>query len=589
MHRPRALSFVLAALGFGSIPGCRAATEWRIVVHSDVPCDTSPRVVVWTGKDKPSAHASAPRAVSATCDSRTDDLYIVPSSADSFVLALTTRVDGGDPALCHSDDPPPGCVLQDWKLTFREHVGQVFETTLSRSCADVKCAEGFTCVRPGICVPDAVGSECEGGCSEQVLAGVPAQPTDVYAAGWSTCIRDTKARLTCWGDGTNGVPGHGSAEHVGATAGSTPASAGPIDFGGRRVQRFALAIEHACAILDDSSLVCWGANDLGQLGYGDTTPRGTSAATMPGKLPTIDLGPGRTAREVAVGEKTTCVILDDRSVKCWGGNAPAQLGYGDGLRKGGTPATVPAVIGTVPIGGPVRQISISTGHVCAVRMDGVLLCWGQNMFGALGLGDGTNRGDTPATVPSSLPNIVLSGGRTARRVFAASSATCVHATDKAVQCWGIGGFGLMGQGDTGTLGDSPATVPASGAPLSFGAGKTVEGLALTDFHACAVFSEGSLRCWGMNSEGQLGYGDKVNRGDAPATIPSLLPPVAVPAGRTVRSVATGGSHTCVILDDATVRCWGLNQRGQLGYGDSAPRADAAGTTPDRLPPVSVPQ
>ncbi len=587
-NAPLAPLAILGALGAG---GCRTPTEWRLIVHSDVPCGASPEVVLFSGADAKSALGGAPRAFAATCEGRVDDVYLVPEGdTQTFVAALATRVDGGDPTLCRQDDPPTGCVVQTWRLSFHAHSAQTFETTLSKSCADVRCGEGFTCVRPGVCVSDAPPTPCEDGCRAEQSATTA--PVDVYAAGGVTCVRDGLARVTCWGDGSSGVLGRGSTANAGDVASTTPDALGPIDFGlGRSVARFALAADHACAILDDATLRCWGANAQGQLGYGDTSPRGDAQATLPGKLAAIGLGAGRTARDVAVGLKTTCAVLDDGSLKCWGGQTGAELGYGDATPRGGTPATVPAVIPAVPlgVGRTAKRVAIGSSHVCVVRDDDALVCWGTNAFGELGYGDTSPRGDTPATTPAQLAAVSLGAGRTAARPFAAIESTCVLTSGQALVCWGIGGNGILGAGDPSTRGDTLATIPAKLPDLAFGAGVRPTAFSMGDTFACAALSDGGTRCWGSNEAGELGYGDTTIRGLNAATVPASLPSIPLPAGRTIRSLGLGTSHACALFDDASVRCWGRNASGQLGYGDTSPRGDVAATTPLRLPAVKLPK
>ena len=82
----------------------------------------------------------------------------------------------------------------------------------------------------------------------------------------------------------------------------------------------AAGAEHTCARLSDGTVKCWGRNDHGQLGQGDTVSRGFDVGTMGDDLPPVDLGTGRTAIAIAAGIEHTCALLDDHTVKCWGYN-----------------------------------------------------------------------------------------------------------------------------------------------------------------------------------------------------------------------------------------------------------------------------
>ena len=91
---------------------------------------------------------------------------------------------------------------------------------------------------------------------------------------------------------------------------------------------------YTCALLDDKSLKCWGGNYFGQLGLGDTNNRGDASGEMGDNLPVVDLGTGRTATAISCDYSSTCALLDDKSVKCWGGNYNGQLGLGDTNNRG---------------------------------------------------------------------------------------------------------------------------------------------------------------------------------------------------------------------------------------------------------------
>ena len=94
-------------------------------------------------------------------------------------------------------------------------------------------------------------------------------------------------------------------------------------------QRFSLGVDHACAIMTGGFIKCWGRNGDGQLGLGDTSNRGTYAGEMGDNLPAVDLGTGRTAKMISARYYHACAVLDDDSVKCWGDNYHGQLGLGD--------------------------------------------------------------------------------------------------------------------------------------------------------------------------------------------------------------------------------------------------------------------
>ena len=108
------------------------------------------------------------------------------------------------------------------------------------------------------------------------------------------------------------------------------------------------------------------------------------------------------------------------------------------------------------------------------------------------------------------------------------------------------------------------------------------GLSNGDDFTCAVFDSGFVRCWGRNDRGQLGLGDTLDRGDAPGEMGVNLPPVDLGAGARAVAVVAGQQHACALLADGGVKCWGANGFGRLGLGDTANRGDNPGEMGDAL-------
>lgn len=149
---------------------------------------------------------------------------------------------------------------------------------------------------------------------------------------------------------------------------------------GRTAKTVALGGDHGCAILDNGALKCWGSNAAGELGLGDGRDRGLDLNDMGDNLPAVDLGTGRTATLIVAGELHTCALLDDSSVKCWGDNSWGQLGQGDhwgrGLHAGEMGDHLPAVdLG--PHG--ARFLAATTDSTCALLDDDSLRCWGYHL------------------------------------------------------------------------------------------------------------------------------------------------------------------------------------------------------------------
>jgi uncharacterized repeat protein (TIGR01451 family) len=340
--------------------------------------------------------------------------------------------------------------------------------------------------------------------------------------------------------------GPGVAEQAGAGARSF--QSGTLDAGSL----------HTCAVLSGGAVRCWGYGFTGALGQGGTATIGDDEA--PAAAGPVDLGPDRTAKAIAAGGDFTCALLDDATVRCWGGNGSGQLGLGNATRIGDDekPAAAPAV--DLGPGRLARAITAGGSHACAILDDGSVRCWGEGDNGRLGLGTTQDIGDDET--PGSVPPVNLGPGRTAKAIAAGSANTCAILDDGSVRCWGAGGSGRLGLGGVATIGDdeSPAAVP----PVDLGAGRTAVAITAGDLHTCALLDDASVRCWGEGSEGRLGLGNTQDVGDDER--PGQVGTVDLGPGRTARAIAAGGSHTCAVRDDGTVLCWGDGGVGALGYG-----------------------
>jgi alpha-tubulin suppressor-like RCC1 family protein len=173
-----------------------------------------------------------------------------------------------------------------------------------------------------------------------------------------------------------------------------------------------------------------------------------------------------------------------------------------------------------------------------VLSDGNVSCWGSNSSGQLGTGL-----LTPGTSPSPVLAKGVSGAIT---VAAGQFHTC--AISSSLECWGANGSGQVGDGNTQPNEPDPKGIGVSNPTLVAGGGS----------HTCAVGSNG-LSCWGANFAGQLGLG--ANPGPIDPT-----KPIHVPLDGIVQRLALGGDHSCALLQDGRVLCWGLNDRGQTATG-----------------------
>jgi alpha-tubulin suppressor-like RCC1 family protein len=209
-------------------------------------------------------------------------------------------------------------------------------------------------------------------------------------------------------------------------------------------------------------------------------------------------------QKVRAGFDFTCAWLQSGDVRCWGYGENGRLGLGgiENLGDDELPSSVPPVdLG----GGTVADLTVGAGHACVLFDDGAVTCWGVGVFGALGYASLDHIGDDE--LPDAVGPVDL--GATATAAWAGSHNTCARLADTSIVCWGHGDLGANGYGSTDTIGDdeTPAGLP----PVSFGA----ELQQLTEGqgeHFCGVSDDG-LVCWGFNGWGQLGLGRTGNVGD----------------------------------------------------------------------------
>lgn len=289
---------------------------------------------------------------------------------------------------------------------------------------------------------------------------------------------------------------------------------------------------------------------------------------------------------IAAGEYSTCALLSNGTAKCWGYNMYGQLGDGT-FNDSATPVAVQGLAGATAIGGWDGY------HVCAVLSSGHAQCWGSGLYGSLGNGGGSD-----STAIKDVANL-----SNARTISTGSNNTCAAAIDGTAWCWGEEPLfdgqdytapaqapGLMGVADIVAAWDNTSVLLANGTVAGVGSNVSGEiGDGVVDFNAthvvsmftpvsglsqvtaiaagvsdeCALLSDGTVRCWGDDTHGQIGAGVTMP-GNAPPYGDSTPVPVTGLSGAT--AIAVGGSYACALLSDGTVDCWGDNEDGCLGNG-----------------------
>ncbi len=302
-----------------------------------------------------------------------------------------------------------------------------------------------------------------------------------------SCARLVDGGVRCWGRGSDGQLGQGSTVDVGLQ--EPPSSLAPIALGGPAVQLTAGG-DHACAVLEDGTLRCWGRNETGQLGYPDQFNVGDDE--VPASLPPVDVG-GPVA-QVTAGGQHTCARLTTDELRCWGANFTGQLGHGHTQIIGDNEA--PATAPPLELGEPVTFVDSFDHHSCAIMDSGALRCWGEGGNGQLGVGSTLDIGDNE--FPLAVRAVALGGQ--AVDVAAGDGHTCALLSGGAIFCWGYGYYGQLGYGNNNSS-NEPSPEPVEIAPAM-----VATSIEAGQRFTCLRSAASEIKCWGRNNYGQLGYG-----------------------------------------------------------------------------------
>ena len=301
---------------------------------------------------------------------------------------------------------------------------------------------------------------------------------DIAAGSTHTCIVHKDGKVSCWGFDLDGQLGHPEPDGHSATPLEVQGLTGAIAVtaGGN----------FTCAIRNDTTVACWGANGSGQLGTGDDKPKSTPVP-VPGLNDVVS---------IAAGLSHVCAAKSSGGVVCWGDGQLGQLGQAGGSQ---TPVAVGSITNAVMVAAGERWS-------CAVLQTGAVMCWGANEHGQLG--NGSSSADptpTPVAVTNLTDAIALSGG---------TNHMCAARKVGSVACWGGGGHGQLGDGTARAEDDPQGTFvladKISTAAFANGGGD----------HSCATTTANEVFCWGANDRGQLGT---ASQDDSPTPAAATLP------------------------------------------------------------------
>jgi hypothetical protein len=432
--------------------------------------------------------------------------------------------------------------------------------------------------------------------SGDTVAASPSAPRSAssvvsIAAGYRhTCVVLDGGRVSCWGYSLVGQLGNGRTDHIGDEPGEMGRNLTPVNLGrGRTATALTAGAGHTCALLDNEAVKCWGSGYSGQLGTGRRDTIGDEPGEMGKNLARVDLGRGRTATAIAAGFVHTCALLDNRAVTCWGGGYDGQLGNGGRDDIGDQPGEMGRNLAPVDLGTGRTAHAISAGgfHTCALLDDGTVKCWGAGYDGQLGNGSTDGVGHQPGEMGDNLAPVDLGTGRTATAISARDDQTCALLDDNTVTCWGDGQGGRLGNGGTAKIGDGPGEMGDNLAPVDLGTGRTATAISAGVDHTCALLDNKTVKCWGSGRKGALGQGSRGHIGDRPGETGNNLTPIDLGTGRRATAITTGNGYTCAVLGNRTVKCWGDGLEGRLGNGRTAKIGDGPGEMGDNLRPVRL--
>jgi hypothetical protein len=350
-----------------------------------------------------------------------------------------------------------------------------------------------------------------------ISAGPAAAFTPAVGAGTAhACALSDTGTLKCWGSNNVGQLGDG-----GTTTSHVPVSVKGLP---TTVEGLTTTDDATCALLTGGTVWCWGSNNKAALGNGSSDGYGTPHAT-PAAVPGLT---GVT--QISGTLNTICALLTNGTVKCWGGNGNGEIGV------------PPAGLQTTPLLNPnlssVKSISVGYAHVCAVITDGTARCWGYNSGGPLGNG----------TQDASTTPVVVSGLTGVASIYASGYTSCAILAGGAVKCWGGDSNDMVGDGDgSGSL--LPVALVGLAGVTSLGGGNN---------NNCAGVPTALLKCWG----GMPGIGI-TGTVKSPTDVPAVFGPLAI-------SQDGWGGPNCVLQRGGAVRCWGVNNLGQLGNDTTSP-------------------
>ena len=420
---------------------------------------------------------------------------------------------------------------------------------------------------------NAAGQLGNGQSGENAYSSVPVEvegienTTAITAGSLHSCALSEDGTISCWGNNSFGQLGNGQSAEVWYDRSAD--SAVPVEVAGiTDATAISAGYEHSCALHQDGTISCWGNNEEGQLGNGQSGYTGEPSdpiyedgdfsyfpieieSSLPVKVKGIT-----NATAIAIGGEHSCALHQDGTISCWGNNEEGQLGNGqsgDDWYDRSAHSAVPVEVASI-----TDATAIATGrkHSCALHEGGTISCWGSNRGDQLG-----SKQIAESSVPVGVIDIT-----DATAIATGRKHSCALHEGGTISCWGNNYEGQLGNGQSGPntySPDSPAPVKVVG--ITDATAITAGGNNWNHSHSCALHQDGAISCWGDNTHGQLGNGSEDNFSE-PAKVVDITDATAITAGY---------HHSCALYKDGTISCWGNNEYGQLGNGQSGPNTDSA--------------
>jgi alpha-tubulin suppressor-like RCC1 family protein len=348
------------------------------------------------------------------------------------------------------------------------------------------------------------------------VLGLNSVATAVSAGASHTCALTNNGIAKCWGGNDNSQTGS-----LMDTIVDFPRNVDGLLMGNKAVMAGGY---HTCAITSGGGMKCVGYGAA--VGYGEYW-------SLSAARDVVGLGSG--VKAMALGEHHSCALMAWGMVKCWGDNESGQLGDGTTEEK-----YSPVNVSGLESG--VAAIAAGGNHTCALMEIGGVKCWGENKEGQLGNGS-TSNSNTPVDVVKLDATVVA--------IAAGDEMTCAMTDNGGVKCWG---HHYRGIGSDSSKSPFDMHTPAGVLGISTGAN-----------HICILTQSGGVQCWGNNMYGQVGVLDGVGNQVGVVKIPTDV--LGLSEG--VLAISAGGKHTCALMEDGGIKCWGDNGNSQLGDGARA--------------------